>query len=161
MARVSKPYLDPVTWYATLPTVFVCACLLITDPEGRVLLVKPNYRPTWDFPGGVVEEDEAPHECARREVTEELGVPVEVGDLLVVHWSPPSGERPRPLISFVFDGGVLSDADQITPEAEELDEVAFLPWHTAVTLLSGNITTRLLTARLARHEGRPIYLSDE
>lgn len=161
MGRVSKPYLDPVTWYATLPTVFTCACLLITDPEDRVLLVKPNYRPTWDFPGGVVEEGEAPHACARREVTEELGVPVEVGELLVVHWSPPSGERPRSLIHFVFDGGVLSDPGQISPEAEELDEVAFLPWHTAATLLEENAATRLHTARLARREGRPVYLSDE
>lgn len=161
MARVSKPYLDPVTWYATLPTVFSAACLLITDPEDRVLLVKPNYRPTWDFPGGVVEEDEAPHACARREVTEELGLSVEVGDLLVVHWSPPSGERPRPLIDFVFDGGVLSDPGQITLQAEELDEAAFLPWHTAATLLKESGATRLNAARLALSEGRPVYLSDE
>ncbi|WP_031160627.1 NUDIX hydrolase [Streptosporangium roseum] len=43
-----------------------------TDAEDRVLLVKPNYRPGWSFPYGVVEAGEAPHDGAVREVAEEL-----------------------------------------------------------------------------------------
>ncbi|WP_326642411.1 NUDIX hydrolase [Streptosporangium sp. NBC_01755] len=157
---MSNTYIEPAAWYATLPSVFISACLLLTDGEDRVLLVKPNYRPGWGFPGGVVEDGEAPHHAAMREVAEELGVSAEVGDLLVVHWSPPSGERPRPLITFMFDGGVLNDLGQIRLQVEELDEAAFLPWDTAATLLPESAATRLRTARLALRDRRPIYLSD-
>ncbi|MEU3168279.1 NUDIX hydrolase [Streptosporangium sp. NPDC006930] len=155
---MSESYLDPAEWYATLPTVFVSACMLITDAEDRVLLVKPNYRPGWNFPGGVVEEGEAPHDGATREVAEELGVSVKAGDLLVVQWTPPAKDRPRPVIHFMFDGGVLDDTAHIRLQAEELDEAAFLPWDIAMSLLPGDIAPRLAAGRLARESQRPVYL---
>ncbi|MER5322790.1 NUDIX hydrolase [Streptosporangium roseum] len=155
---MSKTYLEPAEWYATLPSVFTSACLLLTDTEDRVLLVKPNYRPGWSFPGGIVEAGEAPHDGAVREVAEELGVSVEAGELLVVHWSPPSEERPRSMINFLFDGGVLSDPARIRLQVEELDDAAFFPWDTAVTLLPAHTAARLPAARLARRDRRPVYL---
>lgn len=158
MAGMSEPYPDPAAWYATLPSVFVSACMLLTDPEDRVLLVKPNYRPGWNFPGGIVEEGEAPHDGAMREVVEELGVSVKAGELLVVHWTPPAKDRPRGLINFMFDGGVLEDPARIRLQAEELDEVAFLPWDTAAPLLPAHIAPRLAAGRLARENQSPVYL---
>ena len=44
---MSSRFLAPPEWYASLPTVHVSACALLTDSEDRVLLVKPNYRPYW------------------------------------------------------------------------------------------------------------------
>ncbi|GAA4190436.1 NUDIX hydrolase [Streptosporangium oxazolinicum] len=155
---MSELYSDPADWYATLPTAFVSACMLLTDAEDRVLLVKPNYRPGWNFPGGIVEEGEAPHDGAMREVAEELGVSVKAGELLVVHWIPAEGDRPRALINFMFDGGVLDDPARIRPQVEELDEVAFLPWETAAPLLPAHIAPRLAAGRLARGNQRPVYL---
>ncbi|WP_433241000.1 NUDIX domain-containing protein [Streptosporangium sp. CA-135522] len=157
---MSETYLEPAEWYATLPSAFVSACLLLTDAEDRVLLVKPNYRPGWSFPGGITEAGEAPHDCAVREVAEELGVTVEAGGLLVVHWSPPAGDRPRSMINFLFDGGVLPDPDLIRLQVEELDDAAFLPWDTAATLLPAHSAARLPAARQARGNGRPVYLPD-
>ncbi|MEU4835572.1 NUDIX hydrolase [Streptosporangium sp. NPDC023615] len=155
---MSETYLEPAEWFATLPSVFVSAGMLLTDADDRVLLVKPNYRPGWNFPGGIAEEGEAPHDCAAREIAEELGVSVEPGGLLVVHWSPPLQERPRPLVNFLFDGGVLADPSRIRLQAEELDEVAFLPWGEAAALLPSSLSARLRTARLARADGHPRYL---
>ncbi|GAA2884462.1 NUDIX hydrolase [Streptosporangium fragile] len=155
---MSDTYLEPAEWHATLPSVFTSACLLITDTEDRVLLVKPNYRPGWNFPGGIIEAGEAPHDCAAREAMEELGVPVEAGGLLVVHWSPPRRDLPRSMINFMFDGGVLDDPARIRLQEEELDDAAFLPWDTAVTLLPSHIAARLPAARRARQERRPVYL---
>ena len=44
-------FLEPGAWFASLPTVYVAAGALITDPGGQVLLVKPNYRDHWAMPG--------------------------------------------------------------------------------------------------------------
>ncbi len=156
--KMSKPYLEPAEWYASLPSVFVSACLLLTDAEDRVLLVKPNYRPYWSIPGGVVEAGEAPHDCAAREVTEELGLSVEVGGLLVVHWSPPVEERPRPMVNFLFDGGTVDDPARIRLQDDELDDLAFLPWDEAVTLLPAHTAARLPSARRAREGRQIVYL---
>ncbi|MFI6507796.1 NUDIX domain-containing protein [Streptosporangium sp. NPDC050855] len=156
---MSETYLEPAAWFATLPSVFISASMLLTDADDRVLLVKPNYRPGWNFPGGITEENEAPHDCAAREIVEELGLSVEPGDLLVVHWSPPLGERPRPLVNFLFDGGVVADPSRIRVQAEELDEVAFFPWEEGIALLPSSTSARLRTARLARADGHPHYLA--
>lgn len=37
------------------------------DGTGRVLMVEPAYKPTWDVPGGAVEREESPTAACRRE----------------------------------------------------------------------------------------------
>ena len=93
---------------------------LFRDEDGRVLLVDPTYKPTWDLPGGAVEKEESPHAACRREVAEELGLDRVPGRVLVVDWVPSRPERPEGLI-VVYDGGVLAPGDvaAITlPDAE-------------------------------------------
>ncbi|MEV4115787.1 NUDIX hydrolase [Nonomuraea sp. NPDC049695] len=158
MNDMSKPYLEPADWYATLPTAYTAACMLLTDGDDRVLLVKPNYRPYWAIPGGVVEAGEAPHEGAMREILEELGLDVQVGALLAVEWSPPLGERPRPLLTFLFDGGVVADPGQIKLQADELDAAEFLGWEEAEDRLPAHTAARIPAARRARKSGRTVYL---
>ena len=104
-----EPLLSAADWFASLPTVYLSASMLITDPADRILLVKPNYRPDWGIPGGIVEDGEAPDQCATREIAEELGLDIPAGDLLVVDWMAAAGERPQAIMNFLFDGGVLSD----------------------------------------------------
>jgi ADP-ribose pyrophosphatase YjhB (NUDIX family) len=36
----------------------VAADVLFRDPEGRILLVDPTYKPDWDVPGGMAEANE-------------------------------------------------------------------------------------------------------
>src|SRR5579859_4304334 len=105
--------------------MFAAAAALFTDPAGRVLLVKPNYRDHWSLAGGILDDGEAPHAGCRREVAEELGLDIEPGPLLVVGWSAPDGIRPRPIVHFVFDGGVLANDTPIRLQAAELDD--YLP----------------------------------
>lgn len=65
------------------------AAAVILDSEGRVLLVKHSYGlNNWDLPGGKAEENESAEETARREVLEEVGVEVGIGELTGIYYDP-------------------------------------------------------------------------
>ncbi|RAY10895.1 NUDIX hydrolase [Actinomadura craniellae] len=157
---MNKNYVQPAVWYATLPTAYLTAQALFTDERDRVLLVKPNYREHWGFPGGIVEDGEAPHRGVAREVEEELGLTAEIGDLLVLGWHPPEGERPRSTISFLFDAGVIADPGRIRLQYEELDAFEFVPWERAPERLAPGVAPRIPAARRARESGGTVYLPD-
>lgn len=55
------------------PTILGVAAL-VTDDEGRVLLVRHTYSPGWRLPGGGVGRGEPPAETALRELQEEVGL---------------------------------------------------------------------------------------
>jgi mutator protein MutT len=62
-----------------------CAGAVVRDAEQRLLLVKRGQPPaqgTWTLPGGRVEPGETPAQAAAREVREETGLDVSVGELL-------------------------------------------------------------------------------
>lgn len=62
----------------------VVAAVIVRD--GRVLACRRNPGRSagglWEFPGGKVERDETPQGALVREIQEELGVHIEVGDLV-------------------------------------------------------------------------------
>lgn len=116
---------DFATYIASLPRVLAGAAVLFRDAGGRVLLVEPNYREGWALPGGTIESDdgETPREGARRETLEEIGLDRPLGRLLAVDWARGPG-RP-PLVSYLYDGGVLSE-DEF--QAIRLQEEELLSW---------------------------------
>jgi 8-oxo-dGTP diphosphatase len=62
------------------------ARLLVTDPQGRLLLFRftPDDRPPfWVTPGGALDPGETFEEAARRELFEETGLELEPGPLVV------------------------------------------------------------------------------
>jgi 8-oxo-dGTP diphosphatase len=91
---------------------------LFFDDEGRVLLVHPTYKDTWDIPGGYVERGESPAAACRRELKEELGLDRTPWRLLAVDWAPSGSEGDKLL--FLFDCGELGQ-DRITLDDRELD----------------------------------------
>ena len=98
---------------------------MITDPAGRVLLVKPNYRDRWSLPGGICEFGEPPHLGCRREVAEEVGIDRAAGRLLVIDWFQPYGEQARPMMHLLFDGGQVEHGHRIVLQESELDDYRF------------------------------------
>ena len=59
----------------------------ITIHEGRVLLVKRGAAPNrgqWAIPGGTLQLGETLQECVAREILEETGVTIKVGDCVYV-----------------------------------------------------------------------------
>jgi ADP-ribose pyrophosphatase YjhB (NUDIX family) len=153
--------MDNQTWYASLATMYGSAAAVITDPADRVLLVKPNYRDHWSLPGGVLEQAEAPHVGCFREVEEEIGLVLPPGRMLTVAWTAPDGERPKPIVSFLFDGGVLADASGIRLQEEELDDWRFVAPEELGDYLPPFLLRRVTAALTARSTGTATYLADQ
>lgn len=94
-----------------LPHKRMSAGVVIRDAAGRLLLVEPSYKPSWEIPGGVVENGEAPWVTAARELHEEVGLARSCGRLLVVDYVPAENDSLPERIAFVFDGGTIDAAD--------------------------------------------------
>ncbi|MEV6792926.1 NUDIX domain-containing protein [Streptomyces sp. NPDC051320] len=130
----------------------LAAGVLLFDEHDRVLLVDPTYKPGWEFPGGIVENGEAPARAGIREVAEETGIQLgHVPRLLVVDWEPP---RPPGYggLRLLFDGGRLGSAEteRLLLPGSELRGWRFVSEREAAELLPPNRYERLRWALRAR-----------
>lgn len=91
---------------ATATSLAASAGAIIADEHGDVLMVNPMYTAYWNLPGGHVEPGESPSAACAREVRAELGLDVEMGDLLVVAWVDSDGWMPR--VYYIFDAGEVT-----------------------------------------------------
>ena len=146
---------------ATLPRKRMGAGVLLSDPNGRVLLVEPSYKDYWEIPGGAVEADESPYAAVIREVEEELCLPVRPGRLLVTDWVPSRPGRTEGLM-LLFDGGILTPEQtaRIRLPAEELRGWAWCTEEEAGRRLSGLLTRRIVAAVRARADNTMAYLEN-
>ncbi|HEX4656144.1 MAG TPA: NUDIX hydrolase [Streptosporangiaceae bacterium] len=150
-------FLDHDVWFAQLPGVVLAAGALITDPVGRILLVKPNYRDYWTLPGGICEHGEPPHAGCAREIAEEIGLELPVGGLLAIDWSQPHGPEARPIMHFLFDGGALDDGAGIVLQREELDDFRFTDPAEVSGYLAPYGVRRVAAGLAGRASGAAVY----
>ncbi len=135
---------------------------LFCDDHGRVLLVKPTYKPVWEIPGGVVEQDESPKQCCQREILEEIGLVVPIGAVLVVDYNEAAPPKTESLM-FIFDGGTLTPEQiaAIRLPASELSEFHFFPPTELPTAMSDSLRKRVLAAWQNRLHPRDAYLENQ
>ncbi|WP_415855974.1 NUDIX domain-containing protein [Sinomonas sp. G460-2] len=153
--------LSPVSreYFRTLPRRRVAAGLVIRDGDGRVLVVKPNYKDGWLLPGGTVDPGEAPRTAARREGREELGLDIEPGALLLVAHSAfpdPIGDG----LSFLYDGGQLPAGAEVVLQEEELTEWKFLAVEDFASHFGAHGAQNVRSALTGLAEGRTVELED-
>ena len=123
---------------ASFATPRVAAGALFLDDRGRVLLVHPTFKDTWDVPGGYVERGESPATACQRELKEELGIDRAPQRLLNVDWAP--NDREGDKLLFLFDCGNLgADESRITLPADELDRWEWV----AIELLEEYVIDRI------------------
>ncbi|MYZ37118.1 MULTISPECIES: NUDIX hydrolase [unclassified Streptomyces] len=136
------------------------AGVLFFDEAGRVLLVRPTYKPGWEIPGGYLHPGETPSEGAAREVKEEIGITPPIGRLLVADWAPHPTEGDKLL--FVFDGGILpaDERARIVLDGVEVDQFAFHQAHQIDGLLIPRLARRVHTALGARARSATAYLEN-
>jgi hypothetical protein len=87
-------HVPPQEYYASLPKHIAGAGAIFHDPDGKVLLVKPSYRDTWEIPGGGLERGEYPFQAAAREVRE---FPVKSTWCAMRRCDSSGGGRPSPV----------------------------------------------------------------
>ena len=143
-----------------LPTHIVAAGAVVLNERGEVLLIKDDRRNSWTFPGGIVEEGEGLLDGVKREVLEETGIEVEVGQLFCVTSNTCkhpgyNGVRevpPKVMLDFVCRaiGG--------TPRpSEENSKTAWFPLDQARDLITAPAIAVRFQAYLA-YVGRPAFL---
>lgn len=147
---------DLIAYRNSRPRKRMGAGALIRDGSGRVLIVEPTYKDRWEVPGGAVEADESPRAACRRELSEELGVELPVGRLLVLEWQGPEPERTESMM-FLYDGGVLN-GEGISLASDELRSYAFVAPDDLDSHLVERLARRLRAGLQAIDEGRLVEM---
>lgn len=147
-------------WLASAARPVTAAGALVRDPAGRVLLVEPTYKPTWEVPGGLVEAGEGPAAACQRELLEELGLDeaeLPLGRLLCLDWTTtPQGDALR----LVYDGGVLADTAGLRLPADELASAEFVELDDVDRRCGEPLARRVRAAVAAATEGVLVELED-
>jgi 8-oxo-dGTP diphosphatase len=144
-----------------VPKIPASAGAMVFDRSGRLLILKPSYKPKWTIPGGQVEPGgESPWDACRREAFEECGLHVEHGRLVCVDFLRPRPDPHRPGgVRFLFNCGVFEDDElrTIKLQEDEILEYRLAPLEEAFSRLSGPLRRRI---RAAAGRKRCVYLED-
>lgn len=138
---------------ATLPLKRLIVQGLVGDGQGRLALCELTYKKEWDLVGGVADPDESPVESLAREIREEWGLELPVGELVAVNWLPPYRQW-RDALLLVFDLGTHPDLlDRLTLQPSELRAVHWVTVEEAADHVAPYVARLLTTLAERRRAG--------
>ena len=113
-------------------TLNVAAAVMIRD--GKIFATERgygDYKDWWEFPGGKIEENESPTDAVSREIGEELGVSIDVGDrIYVVEYDYPDFHLHMEAFACTITGGKIElreHENALWLDTESIDSVRWLP----------------------------------
>lgn len=142
-----------------MPTHIIAGAGIVVNGNGEVLMVK-THNAGWVFPGGQVEVGENVIDAVKREVMEETGVDIEVGEVFCI--SSNTGKHPgyngvkevptKIMLDFICKakGGAPRPSD-------ENSESAYIPKDEVLNLIQTPAIIERYKAYL-EYTGRPTYL---
>jgi 8-oxo-dGTP pyrophosphatase MutT (NUDIX family) len=111
-------------WQESLPKKKVAVKVIIKSNKGNVLLVKPDYKDTWQLPGGGVDAGEDPKLAAIREAKEEVDIAINPSELEIIGTVFKSNEDYL-FLMYAYQNLVDEDADYSVPD-EEIEKYEFI-----------------------------------
>jgi 8-oxo-dGTP pyrophosphatase MutT (NUDIX family) len=160
LARVQTPA-QRTAFLAGLPRAYAAACAVVTDPAGRLLLVKCHNRAPFGPPGGVIEAAESPQDAVLRELAEETGLHLPPGRLLAVSWITAGGTtvNDMPGVQFVFDMGTVPADTSLVLQSDEVAEAAWVAPEDLLKYMGPLRAERIRAVLQARSDGEVRIIS--
>src|SRR4051812_22955236 len=112
------------------PAPVECAGAVVRDDAGRLLIVRRGREPgagLWSLPGGRIEPGETPQTAAAREVHEETGLDVEVGDVLITAVVGGGAFRVQDFAARIIGGQLRAGDDAVEVRWADDDDLLALP----------------------------------
>ncbi|MBQ8407546.1 MAG: NUDIX domain-containing protein [Clostridia bacterium] len=143
----------------TMPTHIVAVAGIVFNDLGEILMVK-TPRSGWVFPGGQVEVGENLIDAVKREVMEETGVDIEVGELFCI--SSNTGKYPgyngvKEITTKVMVDFICKAKSGTPRPSEENTESVFVPQAEVLNLITNPAIIERFKA-FSEYAGRPTYL---
>ncbi|GAA4775892.1 NUDIX hydrolase [Citricoccus nitrophenolicus] len=120
----------------------------------EVLLIhRPQYD-DWSWPKGKLDDGETLPECARREVSEEIGLEIELGiPLPITRYSVGNGKKtPKEVWYWAAEAGRTTPV----PDGKEVDRTQWVPADQARELLTNATDAEPLEALMAAHRDQAL-----
>lgn len=142
-----------------MPTHIIAAAGIVVNDNDEVLMVK-TYNAGWVFPGGQVEVGENVIDAVKREIMEEAGVDIEVGEVFCISsntakYPGHSGVKEVPT-KIMLD--FICKAKEGTPRpSDENSESMYVSKEKALELIEAPAIIERYKAYL-EYSGRPTYL---
>ena len=145
------------TW--VMPTHIIAGAGIVTNENNEVLMVK-TYNVGWVFPGGQVEVGENVIDAVKREIMEEAGIDIEVGEVFCI--SSNTGKHPgyngvKEIPTKIMLDFICRAKSGVPRPSDENSESAYIPKDEVLNLIQAPAIIERYKAYL-EYAGRPIYL---
>ena len=149
--------MNNTTW--VMPTHIIAAAGIVINENDEILMVK-THRGGWVFPGGQVEVGENVIDAVKREVMEETGIDIEVGEVFCISSNTckyPGYNGVKEIPTKIMLDFICKAKSGIPRPSDENSESAYFPRDEVEGLITAPAIVERYKAFL-EYADRPIYL---